>query len=229
MNIMNATLHQPELIVVPNMIPAAPVAVPLAPMAPAAGTLKWNPRAVNAPAVGIRELHLSDAPSLSALVTTEPVSRFIYPPPTDREGFAKFIEWTHREQQAGRQVTFAIVPPGEDAAAGIIQVRQCEADFSRAEWGFVLAEKYWGTGLFMASAEIVLQFLFECVGVQRLEARSVALNGRGNGVLEKLGATEEGRLRRAFCKNGKYFDEVLWTILASEWRQGRRLSRPRSH
>jgi hypothetical protein len=39
---------------------------------------------------------------------------------------------------------------------------------------------------------------------------------------------QEGRLRRAFCKNEKYFDEVLWTIAASEWRQGRRVSGPRS-
>jgi RimJ/RimL family protein N-acetyltransferase len=121
------------------------------------------------------------------------------------------------------------VPPGCDRAAGIIQVRQCESDFSRAEWGFVLGQQYWGTGLFMASAGIVLRFLFECVGVRRLEARSVALNGRGNGVLAKLGAVQEGRLRRAFCKNGKYFDETLWAILASDWREGRLVPTSRSH
>ena len=191
--------------------------------------IRWAPAALSAPAVTIRDLRPGDAPLLCSLLTTQPVTQFIYPPPTDADGFARFIEWTREEQDAGRQITFAIVAPGQDTAAGIIQVRSADADFTRAEWGFVLGERYWGTGLFMASAEIVLRFLFECVGVQRLEARSVALNGRGNGVLHKLGATQEGRLRRAFCKNGKYFDEVLWTILASEWRRGRRLTSARSH
>lgn len=184
---------------------------------------------LSAPAVSIRELEPGDARSLSSLLTTEPVTRFIYPPPTSVEGFTRFIEWTRREQNAGRQITFAIVPAGHESAVGIIQVRRCGADFSRAEWGFVLAERYWGTGLFMASAGIVLRFLFECVGVRRLEARSVALNGRGNGVLEKLGATREGRLRRAFCKNDKYLDEVLWTITDPEQLEGRGVSALRTH
>lgn len=224
---MDMTLHTPETIV-----PVTPLVVPPAGIAAPASLrtgIGWDPRALNTPAVTIRELEQRDAASLCALLTTEPVTRFIYPPPTDRDGFARFIEWTREEQRAGRQITFAVIAPGQDTAAGIIQVRQCDTDFSRAEWGFVLGEKYWGTGLFMASADIVLRFLFDCVGVQRLEARSVALNGRGNGVLQKLGATQEGRLRRAFSKNGKYFDEVLWTLVASDWRQGRRSSGPRGH
>ncbi len=190
---------------------------------------RLDPRAPQAPAVTMRELQARDAASLSALLTTDAVTRFIYRPPSNVEGFARFIEWTQEEQAAGRQITFAIVAPGEETAAGIIQVRASDPGFTRAEWGFVLAERYWGTGLFMASAEIVLRFLFEFVGLQRLEARSVALNGRGNGVLYKLGATREGLLRRAFSKHGKYFDEVLWSLLASDWRKGRRLAAPQSH
>ena len=198
-------------------LPAAPA---LATM-PAAGGRHTDVRpallTLTAPAVTIRELQAGDAAALAALLTTETVVRFIYTPPTNPAGFARFIEWTRAEQAAGRQVTFAIVPRGQDTAVGIIQVRQCDSDFTRAEWGFVLAERYWGTGLFMASARVVLQYLFECVGVQRLEARSVALNGRGNGVLEKLGGVREGSLRRAFCKQDKFFDEVLWTIHAGDW------------
>jgi RimJ/RimL family protein N-acetyltransferase len=201
--------------------PAAPNAAPAAAVGGRRPDVRSTLRTLQAPAVTIRELHAGDAAALAALLTTETVVRFIYPPPTDPAGFARFIEWTRAEQAGGRQVTFAIVPHGQDTAVGIIQVRQCDSDFTRAEWGFVLAERYWGTGLFMASARVVLQYLFECVGVQRLEARSVALNGRGNGVLEKLGGVREGALRRAFCKHDKFFDEVLWTIHAADWLAGR--------
>lgn len=216
----------------PTVEPVAALVVPgtdIAAAVPPFTDLRPGARVLKAPAVTIRELQAGDAPTLCSMLTAEPVTRFIHPPPADPDGFARFIEWTRQEQAAGRQITFAIVAPGADTAAGIIQVRLCESDATSAEWGFVLAERYWGSGVFMASAGIVLRFLFDCVGLHRLEARSVALNGRGNGVLRKLGAVQEGRLRRAFCRNGQDFDEVLWTILASDWRQGRHVSGLQSH
>ena len=46
-------------------------------------------------------------------------------------------------------------------------------------------------------------------------------NGRANGALRKLGAVQEGVLRRAFRKEDRVMDATLWTILADEWRQTR--------
>jgi len=66
--------------------------------------------------VTLRELRLSDAPSLLAFLTTEEVTRFISPPPTTVAGFERFIEWTHRERAAGHYVCFGIVPDGYDQA-----------------------------------------------------------------------------------------------------------------
>ena len=47
------------------------------------------------------------------------------------------------------------------------------------------------------------------LGVHRLEARAAVKNGRGNGALRKLGAVQEGVLRRSFLKNGEYLDQAL--------------------
>ena len=55
--------------------------------------------------------------------------------------------------------------------------------------------------------------------MRRLEARAVVENGRGNGALRKIGALQEGLLRRSFLKHGTYYDQVLWAILDSDWRQ----------
>src|SRR5947207_475666 len=43
-------------------------------------------------------------------------------------------------------------------------------------------------------------------------------NGRGNGALRKIGAVQEGLLRKSFCKDGEYCDQALWTILDEDWR-----------
>jgi [ribosomal protein S5]-alanine N-acetyltransferase len=167
--------------------------------------------------VTLRELQLSDAPSLLAMLTTEEVARFISPPPTTVEGFERFIQWTHAERQAGRYVCFAVVPKGMTHAIGLFQVRQLEADFRVAEWGFAMGSAFWGTGIFVESARLVLDYTFEAIGVHRLEARAAVQNGRGNGALRKLGARPEAVLRKSFIRDGHAIDQQLWSILAEDW------------
>lgn len=169
--------------------------------------------------VRLRELRLSDAPALCALLTTEEVSRFISPPPTTVDGFERFIQWTHGERAAGRYICFAVVPEGLEHAVGIFQVRQLEPAFATAEWGFALGSPFWGTGVFMDAAKLTVEFAFDTIGVHRLEARSAVLNARGNGALAKLGAVKEGVLRRSFLRDGQYLDQALWSIVREDWRQ----------
>jgi RimJ/RimL family protein N-acetyltransferase len=168
--------------------------------------------------VTLRELRLSDAPSLLAMLSTDEVARFISPPPTTVEGFERFIAWTHRERAAGNYVCFAVVPHGMDSAIGIFQVRQLEPGFATAEWGFAIGSPYWGTGMFVDGARLIVEFTFETIGTHRLEARAAVLNGRGNAALKKIGATQEGILRKSFLRNDEYLDQALWTILAADWR-----------
>src|SRR5512134_4120883 len=98
--------------------------------------------------VTLRDLRLSDAPSLLALLATEEVARFISPPPTTVEGIERFIAWTHRERAAGDYICFGVVPHGIDTAVGIFQIRQLEPGFATAEWGFALGSAFWGSGVF---------------------------------------------------------------------------------
>lgn len=166
----------------------------------------------------LRELQIEDAPSLLAMLTTEEVARFISPPPTTVEGFERFISWTHRERLAGNYACFAIVPKGMTTAIGIFQLRSLEPGFGTAEWGFAMGSEYWGSGIFAEGARLVLDFAFDEIGVNRMEARAATANGRGNAALRKLGAVQEGVLRRSFRRSGVYYDQVLWGILADDWR-----------
>jgi RimJ/RimL family protein N-acetyltransferase len=179
--------------------------------------------------VTLRELRLSDAPSLLAMLATEEVARFISPPPTTVDGFERFIAWTHRERAAGNYVCFGVVPEGMDAAIGIFQVRQLEPGFATSEWGFAIGSAFWGTGVFVECANMVVDFAFDVIGTHRLEARAAVANGRGNGALRKIGAMQEGILRKSFLRNGEYLDQTLWTILDEDWRRGKSVWGPRVH
>ena len=167
--------------------------------------------------VTVRSLLQRDAPFLLTHVCKPSVLRYVAPSPASVEGFRRFIGWTHAQRRKGLHVCFGIVPPGETRAVGIVQIWPLERDFSTAEWGFVLGDAYWGTGLFVRSARLVLDFAFGALGVSRLEARAADANARGNGVFRKLGATREGVLRGGFRDGDEFRDHVMWSILAHEW------------
>ncbi len=181
------------------------------------------------PNVILRELRLEDAASLFAMVSTEEVARFISPPPTTVEGFERFIEWTIRQRREGQYMCFGIVPRGMTTAIGLFQVRALDSAFDIGEWGFVMGSEFWGTGIFVEGARLVVDFVFDSVGIHRLEARASVANGRGNGALLKLGAVQEGILRRSFLRRGDYHDQVLWSLVADDWHVQRTDFRPGTH
>jgi len=197
---------------------------PLAPPAPMVGTSvttsDWQQRlpVLASPQVVLREVRLSDAASLFAMLTSEEVARFISPPPSTVEGFERFIAWTHRQRVAGTYVCFAVTLRETDQAIGIFQVRSLENQFSTAEWGFAIGSPFWGTGAFREGAKLVLDFAFDVLGVHRLEARAAVRNGRGNAALLKVGAVQEAVLRKSFLRNGEYLDQVLYAIVEDDWR-----------
>jgi RimJ/RimL family protein N-acetyltransferase len=169
----------------------------------------------------LRELVKSDALSLLSMLKSEEVAKFISPPPTTPDGFERFIAWAQREREAGNQFTFGMVPEGCEHAVGLVQVRAIAPRFSVAEWGFAVGSSFWGTGMFLASARMTLDFAFQHTSVNRLEARAVVQNARGNGALRKLGAVQEGVLRGSLLKDGKHLDQIMWSILSQDWFQAK--------
>lgn len=209
--------YQPHLDTLPTTA-AAPVSQPSA---------EWRAGlpCLTGSLVNLRELRMSDAPALFTAVAAEEVSRFISPPPMSVDGFERFIAWTIRQREAGQYVCFAVVPKGSEVAVGLFQVRSLEPAFGTAEWGFAIASEFWGTGMFGDGAQLVVDFAFDVLGAHRLEARAALRNGRGNSALRKLGAVQEGLLRRSFLKNGEFLDQALWTIVAEDRREAKSLAR----
>jgi ribosomal-protein-alanine N-acetyltransferase len=186
-------------------------------------TVDWRQRlpVLRSGKVTLRELKLSDAQALWAFVNTDEVRRYLSAPPATVDGFERFIGWAHRQRAAGLQATFAVTVEGFDGAVGLFQLRQVEPGFTTGEWGFAIGSAFWGTGVFNTGARLMMHLAFDVIGVHRLEARSCVLNTRGNAALRKLGAVQEGVLRRSFPCKGEYLDQALWTVLDEDWRQAK--------
>ena len=172
----------------------------------------------------LREVRRSDSESLFPQLSTDEVTRFLIPPPPSIEGFDRFIGWALDQRVAGLGATFAITVKGCAEAIGLIQIRNLPVGSRTAEWGFAIGSSFWGTGIFEDAARLALAFAFDRMEVHRLEARTAVSNGRGNGVLVKLGAVLEGTLRGSFIQDGHHVDQAIYSILVSDWRPVQRLA-----
>jgi ribosomal-protein-serine acetyltransferase len=78
-----------------------------------------------------------------------------------------------------------------------------------------------GRGLITRAVAAVVDQAFGPLGLQRVELRTDLDNERSRSVARRLGFTQEGVLRQAAVFPGERRDDVIYGLLASEWRRDR--------
>ena len=179
--------------------------------------------------VALREPMPSDLGALFDLLSLSDATRFGIDDAVTELSVLEFIESVARQRAAGTGFAFVITPGAARTIVGLIYVRQLDLAFDAAEWEATLAPSARGTGAFLEAARLIGSFAFSAVGARRLEARVLLQNGRANGALRKIGAVQEGVLRRSVRRNGEYFDQVLWSMLKDDWGEHWVSTSPRVH
>jgi RimJ/RimL family protein N-acetyltransferase len=177
----------------------------------------------------LREVAAADVYTLFTLFSEPAVTAYMAPPPPTLAKFAGFVEWSHQEREQGHGLCFAIVPDGMTAAVGILQVRSLDPTSSSAEWGFVLSAHFWSTGVFFDAANMLLEFAFTAMHVDRLEARIALRNRRAHAAVQKLGARSESTLATSSPKGIPRDPELVWTLREDDWRNRARDRRVSTH
>src|SRR5690349_6914012 len=158
--------------------------------------IRWNERMpqLRRALTSLREVDVSDVYTLFTLFSDPAVTAYMAPPPPTLAKFAGFVQWSHQQREQGHGVCFGIVPDGMTAAVGILQVRSLDSTSSSAEWGFVLSAHFWSTGVFFDAADLLVDFAFSTIHVNRLEARIALRNRRAHAAVRKLGARYQSTL-----------------------------------
>lgn len=169
----------------------------------------------------LREPIPADGHALAEVFLTAESVHFGLDGPVDDDRVARFIEQAAADRLAGRAFTYVTTLTRGGRLVGCLKVRGLDPIFENAECEASLVPSVRGTGLFLEAAELVATFLFGTLGSHRLESRVLLENGRANAALRKIGAIQEGVLRRALQRDGQYYDQVLWSLLKSDWQAHR--------
>jgi [ribosomal protein S5]-alanine N-acetyltransferase len=193
--------------------------------------IRWNERVpqLRGALTSLREVDVSDVYTLFTLFSDPAVTAYMAPPPPTLAKFAGFVQWSHQQREQGHGVCFGIVPDGMTAAVGILQVRSLDSTSSSAEWGFVLSAHFWSTGVFFDAADLLVDFAFSTIHVNRLEARIALRNRRAHAAVRKLGARYESTLDTPSPLGIPRDPEVVWVLAQDDWRNRVRDPRASAH
>ena len=169
----------------------------------------------------LRPFSLDDAPELQRLIGDRDVASTTAAIPHPYEdGMAE--EWIGRRQESfekGEMVNFAITHRQDGfliGGIGLVIDKQSE----RAEIGYWIGKPYWGHGYGTESAQAVLSYGFEALGLNRIHAGHFRRNPASGKVLQKIGMKREGCQRQHFKKWGNFEDIERYGILRSEYEVG---------
>jgi len=179
--------------------------------------------------VMLREPAAQDLGPLVDLLSLDDASRFGLDEDVSEVTIYELLDRVLRERASGLAFAYAITLSGTRRVVGLVHVRQLDPSCEAAEWEWTIAPSARGRGIFIEAARLVGSFVFGSIGARRLEARVLLQNGRAGGALRKLGAVQEGVLRRSVRRDGEYFDQVLWSILKEDWGEHWVSTAPRVH
>jgi [ribosomal protein S5]-alanine N-acetyltransferase len=166
----------------------------------------------------LRPVTAADADALFALHSSALVLRFWDSPPwNDRDRADRFIAASQQIADEGTGARVAIDRAADSAFIGWCAVTQWNPDYRSASLGYCLADAVWGHGYATEAARALLQWAFDTLDLNRVQAETDTRNLASARVLEKLGFIREGTLREDCIVNGEVSDSWVFGLLRREW------------
>ncbi len=161
----------------------------------------------------LRALRVDDAPAVFAYASDPEVARYtLWPHHESEDQTRSFL----RMLTGPDILSWAILLREGAQLEGIVFLHSLSRHHQRAEIAFSIARGRWGRGIATEAARLVLRFSFEHFGLNRVEATCMPGNAASRRVLEKLGMSREGRMRRSHFRYDGFHDMDLFSILRDE-------------
>jgi RimJ/RimL family protein N-acetyltransferase len=136
-----------------------------------------------------------------------------------RDDFQLLVAKALQEQERGESVVFTTVEIASGRVIGSTRFMNIDRNNRRVEIGSTWIAPAWQrTAVNTEAKYLMLRHAFEVWGCFRVELKTDALNEKSRNAILRLGAKEEGTLRRHVVTwTGRVRDSVYFGILDSEW------------
>ena len=168
----------------------------------------------------LRPLHGGDAEALFAIFSDPKVMRYWSTEPwTSSEQAHSMIALDEAGMAAGEHLRLGLVRGGDAALLGTCSLFRIDRTCRRAEIGYALASAAWGQGYMHEGLRRLVDYGFNELGLNRIEADIDPRNGNSARSLERLGFVREGLLRERWIVGQEVSDSALYGLLRRDWPQ----------
>lgn len=166
----------------------------------------------------LRPFISTDADALFALHSNAHVLRYWDSPPwRERARAEQFLATCDRMANEGSGARVAIDRVPGEHFVGWCGLSRWNPEYRSASLGYCLDEAAWGHGYATESARALLEWAFDTLDLNRVQAEADTRNVASARVLEKLGFVREGTLREDCVVEGDVSDSWVYGLLRREW------------
>ena len=178
-----------------------------------------GPRVARGDHVTLRTLERDDIEFLQRVSTNPQLRYTVGAPLRTRDEAESFYETSEKDRFLVCLDEDSADPghPEADAVRRIGVLTVGDADWRRPELGYWLLPEFHGEGYGHEAVSLLVDYTFRTYDHPAVGARTFADNDASRGLLDSLGFTEEGRIRRDMFVDGAYRDTVLYGLLREAW------------
>lgn len=165
----------------------------------------------------LREITQDDAGSLFEIFSNPDVIEYWSHPPYESIDQARdLIERIRAGVASGEGVEWGITPRDDERRLlGKCGFHRWHKRHYRAEIGYSLGRSSWGQGIMKEALPRILSFGFKAMRLHSIEAQVDPGNARSIRTLERLGFVKEGHFKENFFVGGRFFDTLVFSLIAS--------------
>jgi aminoglycoside 6'-N-acetyltransferase len=173
----------------------------------------------------LRAFRPDDLDALHDIRTHPDVLRYLYWPPATVDEIRNVISQRLTMNRLTKENDYLVLAvERRDTGRMIGDVDLCWSSVAHrhAELGAILHPDAHGHGYAREASAALLDLAFLRMGLHRVSARTDSRNEASARLLRRLGMRQEGHLRQCVLYAGHWYDELVFGILAQEWRARRR-------
>jgi len=127
----------------------------------------------------------------------------------------QFIRQSLHQQHTQEALALGIFE--NDKVIGGIGMHAWDQETKRAQIGYWISAEYEGKGIVTKSLLKFIEYLFDKIGLNKIEIHFLQANKRSAKVASKFGFRVEGIIRQSIMRNGMPHDVVIAGLLRDEW------------
>ena len=167
----------------------------------------------------LRKMGTQDAEAMYLCWSHEAVRSYSgIPPMASKQSAYELIQLLNLLSQTEEGLRWGIVHKPSGAMIGSCGYNMWQLEgAARGEIGCELTYDYWGKGYMKEAMGLVLVYGFEVMSLNRIEGLIHPMNQQAQHLFDRLGFSNEGRLRSYRATMSGYTDVYMYSLLREEW------------